>query len=400
MLENELSEGSDSSRTRTRALVAVLFVILMVMSTVVLIQGDEIDVSASEGNQYNVIGEVDYATLSNINQSGDTITATLRANSGYAVPQSTGDLYIVGGTLTEYRITSDSVAYLEITATSSSGIIRVEGSALKMVPVYLSTSPSSTTSKYAIPGEELDMYLPSKTGYDYPDRVSVAVSGSTLSSSYYTYSSSTGHVTVDGNRIGSNATSITIYGDYVPKEYKVTGNITNGHLSYTGNPTYGGSFSISIEPDAGHDYPTSVTVRNGSTNQYYSYNQEYGEIRITDVRGDITITATCAAGVYNIIYHDGNETVNMYPSTYTFGEGRVLPTVFEKDMYIFQGWRDSGGNPITAIPTTSFGDVHVYAVFIDDMAAYGSKLSFQAIFIVIAVIGVLATIGLMYYSRR
>ncbi len=79
--------------------------------------------------------------------------------------------------------------------------------------------------------------------------------------------------------------------------------------------------------------------------------------------GDITLTATWTAIKYNIIYNlDGGTNAESNPATYTV-EDTVTFADASKVGYIFTGWVDAAGNPVTGIPAGTMGDIEVTATF-------------------------------------
>lgn len=350
---------------------------------------------------YKVTGSVDNGTFTyNYNETNQTVTITIRPASGYAAPRTDDSITVKVGnsavsdwtysgvTLTVYNVTGDVWFSCDCVKTAT-----------VMVRITLDGSSSDTGIGTATAGSSFTGTLPNRTGYDYPSSVSVTIDNRTISSSYYTYNSSTGRITINANAIPSDVSSIRINATYVAERYSVSGTITNGEMTYSGTPTYDQAFTITIVPNDGYDYPSSVTVKNGSSSTAYTYNSNTGVITISDVRGAITVTATCGAGQYSIIYHDGNTTLMLYPNTYTFGVGCILPTDVQKKDFIFIKWTDEDGNDIDRIPTDVFGDFHVYANFRDDLSSIDVNAELIPLYLTIA-LSVLAIIGIAYYSRK
>ncbi|MBR3329115.1 hypothetical protein IKG29_01115 [Candidatus Saccharibacteria bacterium] len=80
--------------------------------------------------------------------------------------------------------------------------------------------------------------------------------------------------------------------------FNVTGNITNGSLSNNGSTVQiGGTYTGTLNANNNYSRPNSITVvMNGRTltsGTDYTYSSNNGSIRIDNVDGDITITASC-----------------------------------------------------------------------------------------------------------
>ena len=390
---------------KVTALALILAFILMTVGTI----GSDEDVDALDANGNPVVtssithGTVANYTYSPVGQGGQwDVDITITASTGYVVPEDADFTVYMGNTRVTYEYStssSRSIAYLYIDGVTQD--LEVTGSCVEMASVTIRVTAGSTTSTSSdeVPGIAYSERLPSRTGYDYPSSVTITRNGSTMSSSGYTYSSSTGYVTINASQMTEGA-SITISATYVAETYSVTGSVTHGSLDYTGTPTYGQSYTINIDPDNGYDYPDRVTVTmNGSTTTNYSYNSETGTIRINSVTGAISVTATCGAATYSITYHDGNSTLSLNPNRYTYGVGCTLPTNVEKENYIFVGWRTADGADIESISRTTYGDVDLYAVFIDDLSNENLGGT-QMMYYIVAVLAIVGMVGVAYISRK
>ncbi len=344
---------------------------------------------------------VDHGTYStSYSASSDTYTITIRASSGYVVPESvTVSSYTSSwdpngsrssGTLVIYNVEYDD-----------SGRVNVD--CIKVVPVTVSVTTGKTTTSVslgnAIPGETFYGNLPKKTGYDYPSSISIKAGNSTVSSSRYSYNSSSGSFSIQSSAFSSSTSSITVTANYEAERYSVSAEIQRGDVSYSGSPAYEQSFTIQIVPDDGYAYPDSVRVTNGTASTGWTYDPDTGIVTISSVKGAIKITGTCDAGTFSIIYHDGNETLNLSPSWYTYNIRCILPEDVEKPSFIFVKWVDSEGNEVTEVPLGTFGEFHVYAKFVDDLSDVNVGL-FKTLCYVGAVLSAVCIVALAYVSRK
>ena len=113
-----------------------------------------------------------------------------------------------------------------------------------------------------------------------------------------------------------------------PETHMVTITSTaNGTVTPSGTVEVGDGedLTLIIVPDDGYAYPDSVRVTNGTASTGWTYDPDTGIVTISSVKGAIKITGTCDAGTYSIIYHDGNETLNLSPSWYTYNIRCILP---------------------------------------------------------------------------
>lgn len=344
---------------------------------------------------------VDHGSYStSYSASDDTYTVTIRANSGYVVPESV--------TVSSYTSSwgtngSRSSGYLEIYGVEYDDSGRVNVDCIKVVPVTVSVTTGKTTTSVslgnAIPGETFYGNLPNKTGYDYPSSISIKAGSSTVSSSRYSYNSSSGSFSIQSSAFSSSTSSITVTANYEAERYSVSAEIQRGDVSYSGSPAYEQSFTIQIIPDDGYAYPDSVRVTNGTTSTGWTYDPDTGIVTISSVKGAIKITGTCDAGTFSIIYHDGNETLDLSPSWYTYNIRCILPEDVEKPSFIFVKWVDSEGNEVTEVPLGTFGEFHVYAKFVDDLSDVNAGL-YKTLCYVGAVLSAVCIVALAYVSRK
>lgn len=332
--------------------------------------------------------------------SSDTYTVTIRANSGYVVPESVS----VSSHMSSWNPNSSrSSGILEIYGVRYDDSGRVSVDCIKVVPVTVSVTTGKTTTSVslgnAIPGETFYGNLPKKTGYDYPSSISIKAGNSTVSSSRYSYNSSSGSFSIQSSAFSSSTSSITVTANYEAERYSVSAEIQRGDVSYSGSPAYEQSFTIQIIPDDGYAYPDSVRVTNGTASTGWTYDPDTGVVTISSVKGAIKITGTCDAGTFSIIYHDGNETLNLSPSWYTYNIRCILPEDVEKPSFIFVKWVDSEGNEVTEVPLGTFGEFHVYAKFVDDLSDVNVGL-FKTLCYVGAVLSAVCIVALAYVSRK
>ena len=392
-MREEVAQTSVSIK-RTAALIFITIVMLLLITT-----GCYHDNSDAATTEYSITVEVTngYSDSSNPSKctAGQDVTIVIHASSGYIVNE-----YVkVLGTRTSYSIHTEDHYTVTVEIKGVGGNIRIYGTFDPTASVSLNSTPSTSGNPFsnAIPGEDYTCKLPSKYGYDFPDSISITVNGSTLATSRYMYNSNTGQITIYSSYFDSGD-RIVIKANYEPKEFNITGHITHGTLD-TGSskPKYGQSYRFQIEPYGGYDVPNTVTITGGTPTTVRP--DSNGWYTIEKVNGDITVTGTCGAATYKIIYHDGNNRLTLNPSEYTYGEGALLPSTVDKPLFIFQYWTDEDGNKITRIPSNVYGDYHVYAHFIDDLSVYdndGTKM----IYYIVAVVSIMSIFGVAYISRK
>ena len=91
----------------------------------------------------------------------------------------------------------------------------------------------------------------------------------------------------------------------------ITTNITNGTYSGQTAAFAGGSATVTLVADDGYELPDTITVTNAS----YSYNSASGQVILTNISGNVTITAVCSAGstayiIFSSIYPFTIQTYN------------------------------------------------------------------------------------------
>lgn len=159
-------------------------------------------------------------------------------------------------------------------------------------------------------GNDCSVTFTPKTGYSLPSTVTVKIGSSTLSASSYTYSSSTGKLTIPAKYI-KDAVTVTAVG--VPNTYTITYSGLEG-ASLTTKPTT-------------HTYGTATTVGNPTKTGYVfsgwkinSGTTAYKDLTLgaTAYTGNITLTATWTKATYNATLSGSNLTASS-----GFGTGTV-----------------------------------------------------------------------------
>ena len=193
---------------------------------------------------------------------------------------------------------------------------------------------NATNCTYTAPtkvggSEDCSVTFTPKTGYSIPSTVTVKIGSSTLSASSYTYSSSTGKLTIPAKYI-TDAVTVTAVG--VPNTYTITYSGLEG-ASLTTKPTT-------------HTYGTATTVGNPTKTGYVfsgwkinSGTTAYKDLTLeaTAYTGNITLTATWTKATYNATLSGSNVTASSgfgtgtvayqtaWTGTFTANSGYVLP---------------------------------------------------------------------------
>ena len=95
----------------------------------------------------------------------------------------------------------------------------------------------------------------------------------------------------------NNATgpvSVTLAG--VPNTYNIKSSITNGSLSGATTIQYDNGAEVTVVPNTGYNLPTTVTV----TNATQSYTSSSGKLVLSNCKGEVTVSGTCAPKTYTI----------------------------------------------------------------------------------------------------
>lgn len=95
----------------------------------------------------------------------------------------------------------------------------------------------------------------------------------------------------------NNATgpvSVTLAG--VPNTYNIKSSITNGSLSGATTIQYDNGAEVTVVPNTGYNLPTTVMV----TNATQSYTSSSGKLILSNCKGEVTVSGTCALKTYTI----------------------------------------------------------------------------------------------------
>lgn len=186
---------------------------------------------------------------------------------------------------------------------------------------------------------------------------------------------------VSGKSYGIADVSITgEYAEAAAPTYSVTHSLTNvtatSGATGAGAATHGTAYSVKLQGETGYNLPASVTVTIGGETATlttdYTWDSSTGELTVlaAKVTGNISISATGAAQVYDITYKDqGNvdfsgSHADGYPTTHTYGSSTTLKTA-SKTGYTFGGWYtsyDCSTGLVTSLGATAYtADITLYA---------------------------------------
>ena len=235
---------------------------------------------------------------------GTAYTATLSAATGYDLPDTitvtVGSTTLASGTGYTY---STSTGKLTINAAYVTGNITIVAAAgvTGYTVTFSGSNVTSSGAATAFHGVKYTAVLTPATGYQLPTTITVKVGGTTLSSSRYTYSSTTGELSINAGYVTGN---ITITATATKASYTVTFNGSNVTSSGSSAATYGTNYTATLTPDAGYKLPSSVKVSMNGTaiSSGYTYNSSTGVLTINKsaITGDIEITANGVEQVYVI----------------------------------------------------------------------------------------------------
>ncbi|MBQ3048252.1 MAG: hypothetical protein IJD48_04495 [Clostridia bacterium] len=82
------------------------------------------------------------------------------------------------------------------------------------------------------------------------------------------------------------------------------------------------------------------------------------------VESDVVLTASMELKFYKIYMHTNNEFNEVIEKSYTILDEDILLNAVEKEGHTFDNWYDNSslqGDPVTTVPTGSYGDKHYYA---------------------------------------
>ena len=250
---------------------------------------------------------------------------------------------------------------------------------LKVSVSHSVTNLTFSGAEEAFPGKDYTAKLTPNAGYNLPSSISVTVGGSALTTSQYSYSSSTGVITIQGSAI-TGAINITASG--VPITSTVTLDQASGS-SGTGSvqATYKSAMpTISTLPKReGYTFRGYYTGTNGGGTQYYD---AAGKPVITtcDFYEPLTLHAYWTANKYTIKFDSNKPTKasgtvqgNMPNESRTYDEGvkALTKNTFTLTGWTFEGWSDSrsGGvvhtneKQVRNLTTDPDGTVILYAVW-------------------------------------
>ena len=299
------------------------------------------------------------ATLSGTNLSLETVSdregedyrAILTPAEGYALPQTVtvkldgetvlqelgdyrwgageaGSLYI--GLLKLYKANYDYKT-IEIIADAVSGSFDVS---------FGGNGTVFPTGETATAGTDYTVTLTAASGYALPERINVAIGGIGTPTSWYTYDSSTGVLTVPGKIINGELVigvhSEAILGQPVPVE------IVDRRISLGGSTsaTVGSDYTAILTAAPGYRLPESIGVISSSDDLTpgtdFTYDPLTGELAIrgSAIMGDIRINADAVPNTYSVTLEGTHVTFSgaanatagtIYTATLTASEGYTMP---------------------------------------------------------------------------
>ena len=159
-------------------------------------------------------------------------------------------------------------------------------------------------------GETYTATFTASQDYRLPVSITVQMNGTALTSSDYTWNSSTGVLTVP-NVTGD--LSIAVSGESLTRN--VTFNLTNVTTNGTNTATEGNSYSCTFTANSNYKLPSTITVTMGGTTldigqNQYTYNSQTGAFSISNVTGDIEITVTGEYTIKNVTFNLSHVTTN------------------------------------------------------------------------------------------
>ena len=136
------------------------------------------------------------------------------------------------------------------------------------------------------------------TGYNQVSISSIVVGSTTLSSSDYTFNTSSGLLTIPKAKINDDIT-ITAVGSKA--SYTVSASGTGVTFSSTPNATYLTQYQISFDVQEGYDAPSSVSVKIGGAEVAgVTYSNKTITVPAAGVTGNLTITADATLKTYTL----------------------------------------------------------------------------------------------------
>ncbi len=268
-------------------------------------------------------------------------SVTFAASSGYSLPTSVtvtvGGVALTSGTHYTY---SSSTGKLTIKAGSVTGAIAItaQGKSTGYTVTFNGSNVTSDGASIAVNGTNYTATLTPATGYNLPASITVTVGGSTLSTTRYSYNSTTGALTITGSYITG---AVVITANAAAKTYSVSFEGTNVSSSGSGTATHGIAYTATLSAATGYDLPDTITVTVGSTTLAsgtgYTYSASTGKLTINAayVTGNITIVAAAGVTGYTVTFSGSNVTSSgaatafhgvKYTAVLTPATGYQLPT--------------------------------------------------------------------------
>lgn len=190
-------------------------------------------------------------------------------------------------------------------------------------------------------GENFDTTITPDDGYRLPDSITVTVGGTELGEDSYSYNPSTGEVHIPGGQVAGDLV-ITVHPNAVYSITVSTANVT-ASLGYA-EVTTAATTIVRFVANNRYALPDAVAV-SGPCDYTYST----GELTISKVTGDVTVSAA-GAEVYHQIHFDpaggtvDKSNVTIVESQATIG---MLPSP-ARTGYTFIGWFTTTGQRVTA----------------------------------------------------
>jgi uncharacterized repeat protein (TIGR02543 family) len=214
------------------------------------------------------------------------------------------------------------------------------------VTFSLTNVTKSSGSSYAYSDTTYTATLSANTGYSLPSSITVTVGGTTLSSSRYTYSSSTGSISIPYSYITGN---LIITASGTATKYTVTwdaatnGGTVNGSSSVTTSVAYGATAAApSYTPvKTGYAFKGWYTTATGAA--------LYSAVTISGAR---TFYAQFTANSYTVTWN-GNGGADQ-TSSQTYGTALTLPDAPTRVGYTFDGWYTAADGGTQVTDTTIF----------------------------------------------
>ncbi len=227
---------------------------------------------------------------------GDPLTFTLVPDDGYNLPE-TVTVKMGGKALTEGYTYDKANGTVSIAKVTGDVVVTAEG-VLKQYDVTLHLTNLTSTSKVnaVTHGDPLTFTLVPDEGYNLPKAVTVTMGGNTLTD---TYKQADGTVSI------TEVTGDVVVTAVADKIYKVEEEVTNLTIEASKDTIVKGeTFTATLKKAKGYKLPYAIKVTMGgrllkqkmgnlkaAITEYYTYNNETGEVKIENVDGEIVIKA-------------------------------------------------------------------------------------------------------------